>query len=199
MKTRHIIILLALISLQQCQCKKNDSITPALQCTSSNSVLVPQDMKDRFYFKDGTYWVYKNINTNALDSMWVWQSTISTSPVEPKIYGTGFNKCYESFYFKIKNPTTVNGDNYYSSITLTIFPTKGQSDSELFGIQDCLLAISPAVSYRIINRGGVYENDIGETMSMIDSIITGDNIVFKNILRLYYPTGVQTNDCMSSN
>ncbi|MEI6506867.1 MAG: hypothetical protein WCO54_00185 [Bacteroidota bacterium] len=196
MKTENIIrtfIFTAILFLQQCQCKKNDTVTPVLQCTSSNSVLFPQDMKDRFYFNVGTYWIYKNIKTNDIDSMWIWKSSIATTPVDPKMYGTGFNKCYESFAYLIRNPLTANGDKYYSSISILLSPNKNQQAIELFGLSDFYLSNQISV-YRVDNRGGKYENQEGETMSMVDSILTLDNIIYKNILRLYYPVGTQTFD-----
>ena len=137
MKTENIIqtiIFTSILFLQQCQCKKNDTVTPVLQCTSANSVLVPQDMKDRFYFNVGTYWVYKNINTNDIDSMWVWKSFIATAPVDPNVFGTGFNKCYESFDYRVKNIVTASGDKYYNELGIEIYPSKDISSNELFGI-----------------------------------------------------------------
>ena len=35
--------------------------TATITCDSVNTVLIPEDMKARFYFKEGTYWIYENI------------------------------------------------------------------------------------------------------------------------------------------
>jgi hypothetical protein len=189
-------LLTGMLVFEQCKCKP-ETVEP-VPCTASNSVLIPADMKDRFYFKDGTYWVYQNINTGATDSMWVWKSELTVLPVDPKIYGSGFNKCYESFGYYIRNAKSVLDDSYYSSMGIILHPQKQESAKELFGISDFYhLNHSDINSYRIENRGGVYENQIGATMEMKDSIMTQDNTVFKDILRLYYAVGAQTNDYLT--
>ena len=179
-----------LLFFTQSDCRRLD---PWYPCSNANSVFVPQDMKDRFYFKDGTYWIYININTNETDSMWVWKSSNAVSCVDSKVYGNGFSKCYESFNYRVKNLAAINGDKYYTNIGINVSPVKGTSNSELFGISDFYLK-DQIESYRVDNRGGVYENQMGEIMVMMDSVVVQNNLVYRNVFRLFYPPGARTYD-----
>jgi hypothetical protein len=165
-------------------------------CTSANTVLVPQDLKDRFFFKEGTYWIYQNIQTNETDSVWVFNSTNNTSAVDTKIFGDGYNKCYEVFDIKTKSAKFQDA-HYYSRLGISLHPIKEMnSNKELFGLSEGTPLNNYTAIYRLEVRGNKYENQDGAEILMLDSINTLTGLIFKDILRLKYPAGFQTQDYM---
>jgi hypothetical protein len=88
------LIILTALNIQCCK-PPTDNIpsTVVVNCDSNNTVLIPEDMKARFYFKEGTYWIYKNISSGEIDSMWAWLSQNKIEPINPKIPQRGLNKC----------------------------------------------------------------------------------------------------------
>lgn len=73
------------------------------ECSPSNTVLIPQNMKDFFFFKEGTWWVYVNVKTGDYDSLWVWKHNFDIYRGEG---GEGFghlDKCYEQTLSAIKS------------------------------------------------------------------------------------------------
>ncbi|MCX6186395.1 MAG: hypothetical protein NTU43_05270 [Bacteroidetes bacterium] len=150
--------------------------------------MIPEDMKARFYFKEGTYWVYKNIDNSEIDSMWVWDGENIISTVNPKWYTMGLNKCYESFSYLVKNKI-FDGNNYYSGIGITIHPEDGLiRPNELFEITETSPLNNFRGDFRIAIRGIKYETQTTAEVLFEDSIITKENLVFKNILNLKYPS-----------
>ncbi|MFA9213374.1 MAG: hypothetical protein ACEQSR_05950 [Candidatus Methylacidiphilales bacterium] len=87
------LLFLAIIFFNGCKEK--------FECSSNNEVPIPQIMKDYFYYKQGTWWVYKNVKNNTYDSMWVWQRS---SNYYQGNGGEGFgrtDKCYERIVMSI--------------------------------------------------------------------------------------------------
>src|SRR5690606_10575757 len=69
----------------------------------------PQDAKDRFFFKKGTWWVYQNITTKELDSVWVSKANWSYVSADNMRDGYIKNKCYETGIvevYSLKNGVT---------------------------------------------------------------------------------------------
>jgi len=64
-------------------------------CNKRNTVLLPEDAKARFYFKDGTYWVYQDSISKEIDSCWVENS--NSEIYHPYNYKT----CHEDIYFDV--------------------------------------------------------------------------------------------------
>lgn len=90
------ILLLIVSSIAFSSCKEK------FECNANNNVPIPQIMKDYFYYKEGTWWVYKNIKNNTYDSMWVSQSSSNNYRGEG---GEGFgsnDKCYERIVMGIE-------------------------------------------------------------------------------------------------
>jgi hypothetical protein len=182
-------------SIVLCSCDSNNKQEETV-CSAANTVLVPQDLKDRFFFKVGTYWIYKNLQTNETDSIWVFNSTNNTSPVDRKIFGDGYNKCYQVFDLKTKS-IKFSSAYYYTRLGISLHPPNVMNtNNELFGIGEGTPLNNYTAIYRIEIRGNKYENQDGAEILMLDSLTTGTNIVFKDILRLKYPAGFQTQDYM---
>lgn len=173
-------------------CKDKDE--PETNCTPDNTVLVPQDMKDRFFFKVGTYWIYKNLQTNETDSIWVWISYNNPLSVNREDFGFIKDKCYETFTTNTMSKKIPNNSNY-NRWGIDIYPKEGKKlTNELFGLEDATSLTNYFPNYRIEVRGGVYENQSGSEITMLDSITTQDNIVYKDVLWLKYQAGILTRD-----
>jgi hypothetical protein len=163
-------------------------------CSAANTVLIPQDLKDRFFFKEGTYWIYQNIQTNETDSVWVWKFYNENVSAD-KYENNGINnKCYETIGTSLKSIMFVNKSRYTSYQT-TFYPKKSTGE-EVFGLDESTPLNNYTAIYRIEIRGNKYENQDGAEILMLDSLTTGTKIVFKDILRLKYPVGFQTQDYM---
>ncbi len=101
MKTKlQLIVCMIVCSISVNSCKEK------FECNTSNNVPIPQIMKDYFYYKAGTWWVYKNVKNNTYDSLWVSQSSSNNYRGEG---GEGFGsteKCYEHTVMGIDNINT---------------------------------------------------------------------------------------------
>jgi len=84
-----------------------------IECSTSNAVKIPQVMKDYFYYKEGTWWVYKNIKNSTYDSLWVSNVNIYNNRGKGK---EGFG----------------NPDNCYERIVMGIEQSGGDSVTEFF-------------------------------------------------------------------
>jgi hypothetical protein len=177
------------------QCSKTPpsfNNTPTITCDSANTVLIPEDMKAHFYFKEGTYWIYKNIDNGELDSMWVYFSNKGIGLISKKVHAFGWNKCYESFIYEMHNKT-YNENNYYINFGITLYPKDGDNlNNELFGIVQLSPLNNHKGSYHIYIDGKTYSNQQGADINFMDSIVTSDNITHKNILNIYYPNGTSS-------
>lgn len=82
-------------------CRDKESATI---CTPDNTFYIPSDLSDRFYFKDSSYWIYKDSITGQLDSFWVEKSLRDVGSME-KIYKNTKGRCFEggSYYMNTKN------------------------------------------------------------------------------------------------
>jgi hypothetical protein len=132
MKTLLFFLLIILLAFYVQSCKQPTDYVPSapsINCDSNNTVLIPEDMKARFYFKEGTYWIYKNIETGELDSMWVYISNKGIGPISKKIHAFGWNKCYESFIYEMHNKTYSN-NNYYINYAITLYPKDSNNLSD---------------------------------------------------------------------
>lgn len=97
MKTKlQLVICMIVCSISVNSCKEK------FECSTNNNVPIPQIMKDYFYYKEGTWWVYKNKKNNTYDSMWVSQSSSNNYRGQG---GEGFGsteKCYERIVMGIQ-------------------------------------------------------------------------------------------------
>lgn len=72
------------------------------ECNSNNHVPIPQIMKDYFYYKEGSWWVYKNTKNNTYDSMWISQSSSNNYRGEGREGFGSTDKCYERIVMGIE-------------------------------------------------------------------------------------------------
>ncbi len=190
MKTFYPFLMILFIICTSTQCRKTPPTESSISCDSVNSVYIPEDMKARFYFKEGTYWIYKNINTGETDSVWVYISNNGIGTVNRKVYSYGWNKCYEVFFYQTYNKKYFNQGIYYEQIGISLYPKDGNNlTNEIFEIQQLSPATNYRGSYHIYVEGNEYFNDQGAVIQNLDSIITSENSVYKDILNIYYPFG----------
>lgn len=178
-------------------CRPGTQVEPVpINCDSVNTVLIPEDMKARFYFKEGTYWIYKNLTNGEIDSVWVYLSNNGIGPINDKIYDKGLNKCYEVFYFETYNLEYYKKGKYYEMYGILRYPKDGINPSnELFGIQHLSPINNHRACYHAHIIGNVYQFESDE-MEFIDSLVTSDSLSFKDILHISYPDG--SNHCIYS-
>ena len=178
------ILLLCLLSIFLLTCKKDDS---DLVCTDANTIKPAKDAIDYFYFKKGTWWLYKEDSTMITDSIW-----ISRDSIYPENYtslkqhcGCGTGKCSNhyliTFSNRIHNPSTgkpLNGIGIVTSFS------SGEGDV-LEGSDYCYLGSGIRIAYKTdkyrtpTDQGAILEN--------IDSIKVSSH-VFKDIIHQYYPS-----------
>lgn len=84
-------------------------------------------MKDYFYYKEGSWWVYVNVKNNTYDSMWVKNHSINTHQGGDELGSR--SKCFElgkiiiaakehpGFYIQLSNISEFGDRFHFSSIT----------------------------------------------------------------------------------
>ncbi len=102
------LIVLLLTQLTIVSCTVRDEVL----CRNNKKVRIPQTVKDYFYFKHGTYWVYQNQTTLEVDSHWVCDSYLGTASVTyDKVGCNCYNHmCFENMFVNILSPK-YNGCN----------------------------------------------------------------------------------------
>ncbi len=183
------IMLLLMVALTNIQCSKTPPDTNKqnnITCDSANTVLIPADMKARFYFKEGTYWIYKNIDNGEIDSMWVSKSGNDINPTNPKISQTGLNKCYEGFGLFVKNNEFINSDQYFYTLSIESYPKDGLNlNNELYNLVEVSARNNYLGNVLLNNKGGIYEK-YDSDIHFIDTI-TIQTKLYTNVLNLNYP------------
>jgi hypothetical protein len=75
-------------------------------CTDENTIKVCQAARDFFYFKKGTWWVYKEQLTGATDSIWVSEDNVvveNGSNSAKRTCHCGWGKCQENIQVRFEN------------------------------------------------------------------------------------------------
>jgi hypothetical protein len=124
MKIIFNLLLTLVLLVSNLNCKRIKYATTA--CNKKHRVEIPQRVKDYFYFKDGTYWVYQNQKTLATDSHWVCDSYLGTKEIK----GNSNQKChcfngtcYENMKIKIldaSSTTCTNNGSEYLQLFITL-------------------------------------------------------------------------------
>lgn len=83
------------------------------ECSSANTVNIPQVMKDYFYYKEGTWWVYKNVKNNTYDSLWVSNVNLYNNRGEGKEGFGNPDNCYERIAMGIKQSGADSVSKFY--------------------------------------------------------------------------------------
>lgn len=107
-------------------CKKKSE--PGLECGNANKVLFPKDAFERFYFRDSTYWIYKDSISGQIDSVWVQNSKSDFFGIETDDEDSK-RKCFQYSHYSVNSLLDVSyditlssrgkyGEYYYSYINI---------------------------------------------------------------------------------
>jgi len=170
--------LLAATVFIGCKCKKN--IEPDTVCTDANTIKIPQDAKDRFFFLNGSYWIYKDSLSNLTDSVWVTESLVDNVNRE-KENPFSKGKCFELCTYTV-NSTLQN--IYGSGINASATKTGTAYNNEYF----YLIYGSPLIDFSRLRYRGVLMDTFnfeGGIVSTIDSLSI-DNVIYRDIILVSY-------------
>ncbi len=175
-----ICFVFILINASSCLRKEDKTV-----CGSGNSVLLPKDAVDRFFFRDSSYWVYQDSLSGQLDSIWVYKSDLPIINME-KARPFSKGKCYQAgitFYhstwsndYEISiDPQTSELGTEYKDESFNIYTTKKNYYSD----------------FALMN-GNNYINFDPET-GLIDSVslLKVKGVEFNDILRKNNETNTQ--------
>jgi hypothetical protein len=168
-------ILFIVLITSSCKPKGQETI-----CTAENSILFPQDAKDRFFFKDSSYWVYKDSITGAEDSIWTYNNSRLSIVDMEKMYSASKGKCYEggTCFFN----SLLSGK--FSMIFNPIASPLGTPYSkEVFSLE--IEQPGNIVFFFTSLRGNNYSNAAAEDHGSVDTIasLTIQNKTFNDVLR----------------
>jgi hypothetical protein len=175
---REMILLLLIISFSISACKEK------FECSASNNIPIPQVMKEYFYFKEGTWWVYKNVKNNTFDSMWVSQSSSNNYRGEG---GEGFgnlDKCYERIVMGIDQ----SGGDKISEFFMWNLSNVVVNDNNRFAFSVFGRDISTTVNWDLnifyTNNQLETYNSVRQISSVYKDSATVQNQTYKNLIEL---------------
>lgn len=106
MKTKYLILFALLIIVFSCEKPKPIKYN-----------YLSQEIKDYMNFKKGTYWIYRDVNTNKEDSVWVDTSYIKMECFDER--RSNNSVCYEKLYVYQKSTFNDSIYIYISSENIT--------------------------------------------------------------------------------
>lgn len=166
------ILLLFISSIAFSSCKEK------FECNANNNVPIPQIMKDYFHYKEGTWWVYKNVKNNTYDSMWVFQSSSNYYQGDGKEGFGSTDKCYEHAVIGINNKKTKD----FMRWDLANISTDEKSRF-IFSIswRDTSTTANKGIDLRFTN--GILENEPLHPVkyNLLDSVVI-QNIKYKELM-----------------
>lgn len=184
-----VLVVLIFCGFVFSTCRKEENLV----CTDKNTVKIAQHAKDYFYFKEGTWWVYEEENSQIRDSIWLTDgSRHFENPWEYKKYcHCNKGKCIEAAYLTFEN-AQYNGSTGIECLyryTITAGFTEGKAGvsggngTKYFNTYESRLRYENGLPASPTEAGGIVEN--------LPSInIKGKE--FKEIMHIYYPQeGVQ--------
>lgn len=93
------LMLIILFMMNSSSCRKVNKPTI---CTPENTVRIPEDAVNRFFFKDSSYWIYQDSASGLIDSVWVYGFNYGSGNLE-KIDPSSKGKCFEAFTVKFNS------------------------------------------------------------------------------------------------
>ncbi len=182
-KLEVLIILLVLTFSYACNKPYDGGFKPGpVTCSKDNTVGFPADALDRLYFKDSTYWIYRDSISKLTDSVWVTDSKLITSNnfFNHQIY----KRCFQGFYYTLNSSntgrTTVQGaPNFIDDTT--------KFENIYFNVDYSIGTINYTTIFRYWIKGDKYlENQEGGNFDTLSNLI-GINKNYTNILCLKNP------------
>jgi hypothetical protein len=169
------IILFCLTGLSGC--KEKEKVPAA--CTMENTVSIPKDMVERFFFRDSSCWIYQD-TFGTIDSVYV---TSSRGLSQNNFNGQpNYNVCYEGLAYDLHS--TING-----RCRIWVVPT-GSADQHM-DYSDIVFEVKAEIPapgglrtvYRFYYKGNDIDNDPTEDplLKKIDSMVV-ENQTYTDIL-----------------
>jgi len=146
-----------LFFVNSCTEKNKDQ---SIICTGENTVQFPPDAFARFYFKDSTFWIYKDSASGQLDSAWVFNSKTGTAPIQTSDANSK-GKCYQYGEYDIKS---LLGIDY----SFSLFPTGGNGGANYFDLRLQILNTSTYIVYANLKENMYRDEGIAD--GIIDSL-----------------------------
>jgi hypothetical protein len=137
-----------------------------------------KSLKDHFYFKVGTYWVYEEETTGQLDSQWVSQSMLSTDACD---FDYDINSSLHDYDINIWSDllTSAKGCGLVPIENTTAYIKRNKSKAGDYAGQSVLAIFPYEVGDSIANQGGGAGNynSILKTNSILHSYEEYNNVV----------------------
>lgn len=178
LQIRNWIYLLAICVIFNACKKRNENCNGFVEYSSI--------MKDYLLFKDSSYWIYKDSVTGIMDTTEVFN--YSRKDIWPyKETGNKDCPCYETFYYQLKSKYQMA-----QVVQLSVIPMNNPVDRNglIFEFDHGILDKSNKWFIRFVSKGD--ESIMNETpvesgyINRFDSMMV-HNIVYKDIIYLYYP------------
>lgn len=187
-----IFVALAII-IQSSSCGKTDE--PQTHCDSSNTAYIPTDARTRFFFKAGTYWIYKNNANNELDTIVVenWYHTIE--PPLPAQYGNAYkNKCYERAAYR-----TISNKYGWMNVRIDFSRAFTQVDStvENYYITESSQNILYFTTYRWEYKGGLMIDSLTPGLKVRLNSLEINNKTYTDIIYYKFKPGFEASDYLN--
>ncbi len=129
MKNLFVLLSIVLTTSRGCDSCKEDIKTI---CTENNTLKIPQEIKDLFWYKDSSYWIYKDSVSGQFDSCWISESNIGIeNELTEKINPFSKGKCFETGLFKVNSNNQIT---YKSGINPSITNKGIAFENEHFNI-----------------------------------------------------------------
>ncbi len=173
------IVFLFLIGINLTSCNDDKCDDCVSICDSSNTIFLPQEVKDYFCFKEGSYWVYKDSISGVFDSIWIKNAVIEIGN-QPSMK-KNCNEVYSCVFSSLE----------YGGWICQIESVGPKVVNDIFNFK-FLNTNNGLLVYRFEYKDNAFIVNTAEggVVSKMDSIdING--AVYKNILYLNYPNPVQ--------
>jgi hypothetical protein len=174
--------LLLGFAFQSSSCRKTNGgqIEQKIVCTTANTAYIPADARSRFFFKEGSWWVYKNIANSEFDTVKLEKCDYWLDKPNKERWGDFPDKCYEWAEVRFQSSKY----NYHlTRIEFAMPNTNIDSLNEIYKITD---TYNNRASFKLsYNGGNVYSDQDSGYIAHYDSIgIKGE--MYSDIL--YYQT-----------
>lgn len=174
------LLIIPLLIINSCKEEKKETI-----CTDVNTLKIPQEIKDRFFFKDSSYWIYKDSISGQIDSSWVAYSNIGISNNEKRAPSSK-GKCFEGAFYEVKS--TIQ-KNYGFFLNPSFSDKNTKFEDEYFYLLIDFIVNQTKISFSRIR----YKGNILDSINFENGIIKKLNEIkikdktYSDIVYLFYP------------
>jgi hypothetical protein len=158
-----------------------------LVCTDQNTIKVSEPALDYFFFKEGTWWVYREINTNETDSVWVTRNSESRDNLYQLKADChcGKGKCTQNIRYQIEDSAhnDKNSTGFLYGYLLGAFLAENKTDIEEVAGGSYFFPNGVRMLYDEDLRKFVSASDF--QVENLDSV-TLNGVVYENVLHGFY-------------